>query len=178
MNRAVFLDRDGVINKTIFKMGKPRAPYSLEEFAFIEGVEQAVEVLKAHGFLTVVVTNQPDVARGWVGMEQVELVNNFVHTTLQVNEVMSCFHTDKDNCECRKPRPGMILAAAKKWNIDLTQSFMVGDRLSDVDAGQRAGCLSILVGEGDGASGITPDHHCENLLSASAWILNHSLKLK
>lgn len=178
MNKAVFLDRDGVINKTIVKMGKPRAPYSMEEFAFIEGVEEAVEKLKAEGYLTIVVTNQPDVARGWVGMEQVELVNNYVQNTLQVNDVMSCFHTNEDNCECRKPRPGMILTAAKKWNIDLTQSFMVGDRLSDVEAGQKAGCLSILVGAGDGASEITPDHQCENLLEASSWILNHALKLK
>lgn len=178
MNKAVFLDRDGVINKTIFKMGKPRAPYTMEEFAFVEGVEEAVAALKGNGFLTIVVTNQPDVARGWVAMEQVELVNIFVFNTLQVDEVMSCFHTDKDNCECRKPRPGMLLEAAKKWNIDLRQSFMVGDRLSDVDAGKRAGCLSILVGEGDGATGVTPDHQCENLLAASHWILNHALKLK
>lgn len=178
MNRAVFLDRDGVINKTIFKMGKPRAPYTMEEFAFIEGVELAVKKLKDQGFFTIVVTNQPDVARGWVELKQVELVNDFVFNTLQVNEVVSCFHTDKDNCECRKPKPGMILNAAKKWNIDLTQSFMVGDRLSDVDAGQRAGCISILVGAGDGEGVVTPDHHCENLLQASEWILNNPFKLK
>lgn len=178
MNRAVFLDRDGVINKTIFKMGKPRAPYSMEEFAFIDGVEEAVKKLKADGFLTIIVTNQPDVARGWVGMDKVELVNNFVLKTLQVDEVKSCFHTNEDNCDCRKPRPGMILEAAKKFKIDLAQSFMVGDRLSDVEAGQRAGCTSILVGEGDGATGIMPDYQCENLLAASSWILSHTLKLE
>lgn len=177
MKKAVFLDRDGVINNTLFKMGKPRAPYSMEEFSFIDGVELAVKNLKVAGFLTVVVTNQPDVARGWVGMEQVEIVNNHVLQTLKVTEVMSCFHTDKDDCQCRKPKPGMILQAAKKWDIDLSKSFMVGDRLSDVDAGKRAGCISLLVGPGDGVGSVTPDHQCEDLLSASEWILKQSLKL-
>ncbi len=175
MNRAVFLDRDGVINKTIIKMGKPRAPYTLSEFAFIEGVEVAVRNIQAAGFLTIVVTNQPDVARGWVEMKQVELVNQHVMTTLSVNEIYACFHTDQDNCECRKPKPGMLLAAAQKWNIDLSESFMIGDRASDVDAGLRAGCVSILVGSGAESSGITPDYHCENLLKASEWILKDNV---
>ena len=172
MNKAVFLDRDGVINHTLIKMGKPRAPYTMEEFSFIQGVEEAISKFKAAGFVLIVVTNQPDVSRGWVTMEQVVMVNDHVFKTLGVEEVMSCFHTDADNCHCRKPKPGMILDAAKKWNIDLTKSFMVGDRLSDVDAGQRAGCKSILVGPGDGIGAIIPDHQSENLLTASEWILN------
>lgn len=174
MNKAIFLDRDGVINKTIFKMGKPRAPYTIEEFAFYDGVKEAVQSFKDHGYLIIVVTNQPDVARGWVSMEQVELVNNLVKEHLPVDEIKACFHTDKDQCECRKPKPGMLLEAARVWNIDVSKSFMVGDRLSDVEAGQRAGCKSILVGEGDKVeTSYVPDHHCQDLLSASKWILSN-----
>jgi D-glycero-D-manno-heptose 1,7-bisphosphate phosphatase len=162
MNKAIFLDRDGVINKTIFKMGKPRAPYSMEEFAFIDGVKEATERLKGHGYLLIVVTNQPDVARGWVSREQVDLVNEHVMKSLPLDEIIACFHTDKDKCLCRKPEPGMILEAQKKWDIDLSKSYLVGDRASDIEAAHRAGCHGILVGEGEEYS---------DLKSATDWIL-------
>lgn len=171
MNKAVFLDRDGVINKMFMRMGKMRAPYSLEEFAYIEGVEEAIHALKSAGFILVIVTNQPDVARGWVAMEQVEAVNQFISSNLPIDEVVACFHTEKDQCECRKPKAGMLLTAAKKWDIDLAKSFMVGDRITDVEAGHLAGCQSILVGEGEDTSRIHPEHECTNLLEASQWIL-------
>lgn len=173
MNKAIFLDRDGVINKTIFKMGKPRAPYTLEEFSFIDGVKEAVQSFKDNGFIIIVVTNQPDVARGWVSMEQVELVNNLVKDKLAVDEIKACFHTEKDQCNCRKPKPGMLLEAAESWDIDLEKSFMVGDRLSDVEAGHAAGCKSILVGgEEKPSSVIVPEFYCADLLTASKWILS------
>lgn len=173
MKKAVFLDRDGVINKTLIKMGKPRAPYSLEEFAYIEGVMEAIERLKDRGYILVVVTNQPDVARGWVSREQVDLVNNLVINDLKVDALKSCFHTEKDQCECRKPKPGMLLAAASELSIDLRHSYMVGDRLSDIKAGQSAGCISILVGEGEADSTeVTPDYRCHDLKEATAWILS------
>ena len=172
--KAVFLDRDGVINKTIFRMSKERAPYSLEEFAFIDGVLEAVSELKKAGFLIIVVTNQPDVARGWVKMEQVVLVNNFVKEHLPVDEIKVCFHTEKDNCPCRKPMPGMLLEAGEKWKISFSESFMVGDRESDVVAGQKAGCKSILVGEHSLESlTIQPEHLCSNLREAVEWIKTH-----
>jgi D-glycero-D-manno-heptose 1,7-bisphosphate phosphatase len=175
MNKAVFLDRDGVINQMIFRMGKMRAPYSLEEFAFFEGVPEAIADLKRHDFILVVVTNQPDVARGWVAMEQVELVNNYVTENLAVDEILACFHVDADKCLCRKPQPGMLLTAAKKWDIDLSQSFMVGDRISDVEAGHRAGCRGILVGTGEDTSMLRPDFECADLLEASRWIIKESV---
>lgn len=173
MKKAVFLDRDGVINKTIIKMGKPRAPYTLDEFAYVEGVQEAVTLLKEHGFVLVVVTNQPDVARGWVSREQVDLVNDLVMKELKVDALKSCFHTEKDQCQCRKPRPGMLLEAASELDVDLSKSFMVGDRSSDIKAGQAVGCISILVGEGEADTGeLKPDYRCENLLQASKWLLN------
>jgi D-glycero-D-manno-heptose 1,7-bisphosphate phosphatase len=175
MKKAIFLDRDGVINHTLFKMGKQRAPYTLEEFKFIDGVPEAIAAFKKAGFILIVVTNQPDVARGWVSMDQVNLLNHHVHSHLSVDEIMACFHTEKDNCECRKPKPGMILSAAQKFGIDVTQSFMVGDRMSDVDAGKRAGCRSILVGQAESdVATVLPDYECLNLLEASDWILSHS----
>lgn len=173
MNKAIFLDRDGVINKTIFRMGKQRAPYSIEEFDFFDGVQESVEAFKIAGYLIIVVTNQPDVSRGWVTKNQVDLINNLVQKTLGVHEVLSCFHDNQDNCTCRKPRPGMLLSAAEKWDIDLSKSFMVGDRLSDVDAGLRAGCKSILISKTivkDQA--IIAHHQCIDLAQAAQWIIS------
>lgn len=174
MKRAVFLDRDGVINKTIHRMGKPRAPYSKEELEFFPGVEDAIINFKNAGFVLVIVTNQPDVKRGWVPLSKVEEVNHRVQEVLGVDEIKCCFHDSSDNCECRKPRPGMILEAARSWEIDLENSFMVGDRYSDVDAGKRAGCFSILVGPGDEEGVvIEPDFRAASLLEASQWIIEH-----
>ncbi len=172
MKKAVFLDRDGVINQTIFRRGKPRAPYTLEEFTFLPGVPEAVDFLKDEGFLIVVVTNQPDVARGWVTRDAVDLVNHHVKETLNVLEVKSCFHTEHDACACRKPAPGMLLEASEAYGIDLKESFMIGDRMSDIEAGKRAGCRTILIGEGEGGEKIvTPDHQAESLLLATGWIV-------
>lgn len=171
--KAIFLDRDGVINQTIVKMGKPRAPYSMEEFRFIDGVPEATQELKKLGYLLIVVTNQPDVSRGWVTMDKVIEVNQFVEKSLQVDEIYACFHDQKDMCECRKPKPGMILAAAKKWNIDLSLSFMIGDRESDVEAGVSAGCRTIFIS--DTAPDFQVDYYCSSLLQASYWIKRMTL---
>lgn len=168
--KAVFLDRDGVINQTIFKMGKPRAPYTLEEFAFCPGVPEAISFLKEQGFILVVVTNQPDVSRGWVTREAVDLVNDYVSQVLSLPDIRSCFHTESDKCECRKPRPGMLMDAASDYGIDLKESFMVGDRISDIEAGRNAGCKTILISEHD-TDGASPDHMAPSLLMASSWIV-------
>jgi D-glycero-D-manno-heptose 1,7-bisphosphate phosphatase len=177
-SRAVFLDRDGVINNTLFKMGKMRAPYSLDEFSFIGGVPEAVKLLKQKGFVLIVVTNQPDVARGWVSRDQVDVVNGFIMQELELDDLFACFHTEKDDCQCRKPRPGMILSAERKWNVDLAKSFMVGDRMSDVEAGLSAGCKTILVGEGEVDIGVrAPHHHCRDLLEAATGIINQEVSL-
>lgn len=167
--RAVFLDRDGVINQTIFRMGKPRAPYTLEEFSFLPGVEEAVSFLREEGFELVIVTNQPDVARGWVSREAVDLVNDYVSRALGIEDVRACFHTEHDNCDCRKPKPGMLLAAAKDHDIDLENSFMVGDRGSDIEAGRNAGCKTVLISNSAEEGG--PDHIASSLLAATGWIV-------
>jgi D-glycero-D-manno-heptose 1,7-bisphosphate phosphatase len=156
MKRAIFLDRDGVINKLIIREGKAQAPYVLEEFSLYPGVEEALKIIKDSGYLAIIVTNQPDVARGWVKKESVELINAKIQELLPIDEIKICFHINSDNCDCRKPRPGMLLEAGRDWDIDFKASFMVGDRYGDVSAGAQAGCKTILIGTGD-AQG---DHPC------------------
>ena len=170
--RAIFLDRDGVINKLIMRDGKGRAPYALEDFELLPGVVEACERLKAAGFLTIIVTNQPDVARGWVEEERVHLINNKIKELLPIDDIKICFHNDKDGCDCRKPMAGMLLSAAQEWEIDLAESFMIGDRYGDVSAGVKAGCVTFLVGEGD-AQGHhpAPDHKVNSLLEGALRIL-------
>lgn len=173
MRRAVFLDRDGVINKLIPRDGIPRAPYQLEDVSIFPGVLEAVAALKAAGFLIIIVTNQPDAVRGWVSFENVHAVNDLIAGQLKVDGVKVCFHDSKDNCQCRKPRPGMLLAAAQEHEIDLPNSFMVGDRFSDVAAGVSAGCTSILIESGDKQlNNPAPDFVTDSLLAASEWILS------
>jgi D-glycero-D-manno-heptose 1,7-bisphosphate phosphatase len=168
--RAIFLDRDGVINKTFFKDGKSRAPFQLDHFEFLPGVAEAVEIFHAAGFLTVVVTNQPDVKRGWVDKSLVETFNKLVADTLRVHDIWVCYHIDEDSCECRKPKPGLLLEAAEKWKIDLSRSFMIGDRYSDIEAGRAAGCKTVLIGAGEGDEIVLPDLKANSLLEASQII--------
>lgn len=149
-NRAVFLDRDGVINKCILRNGKLQAPYEIHEFEFLPGVREGIELLKSQGFLIIVVTNQPDVSRGWVPKENVEAVNAKVKNDLNVLSIKTCYHDTYDDCACRKPKPGMILEAAGEFNINLSESFLMGDRYTDIAAGSAAGLkASILIGVGD-----------------------------
>jgi D-glycero-D-manno-heptose 1,7-bisphosphate phosphatase len=148
MVSAVFLDRDGVINANMVREGKPVAPTSLADFRILPGAVEAVRRLKQAGYLIVVVTNQPDVANGLTSRETLAAMHANICELMPINEIMVCFHTAADNCACRKPKPGMILAAAKKYDIDLNSSYIVGDRWRDVLAGQAAGCGTIFVDYG------------------------------
>ncbi len=170
MKKAIFLDRDGVLNQTVFRNGKPRAPYTLEEFSLFEGVKEAIQLFRELDYVLIVVTNQPDVARGWVSREAVEMVNNKIRELIHLDDIKICFHTEKDNCQCRKPRPGMLMEAANEWKIDFKESFMIGDRHSDVEAGLSAGCKTILIGEGDNSSSVKPDFQKSSLLEAAHMI--------
>ena len=167
MKKAVFLDRDGVLNKLILRDGKAQAPYSLEEFALFPGVIEALTIIKDAGYLAIVVTNQPDVARGWVKKENVELVNSKIKELLPIDDIRICYHTNSDNCLCRKPLPGMLTEAAELWDIDLKESWMVGDRYGDITAGHKAGCKTVLIGAGDTQGDHSvPDFKAELLIDA------------
>ncbi len=143
--RAVFLDRDGVINRAIVRDGKPYPPDSLETLEILPGVAGALESLRAAGFLNVVVTNQPDVATGKQRREIVEALNHHLQVNLSLVATKVCYHAEAESCDCRKPKPGMLLAAAREMNIDLGRSFLVGDRWRDVGAAQAAGCRALFI---------------------------------
>jgi D-glycero-D-manno-heptose 1,7-bisphosphate phosphatase len=146
MNRAVFLDRDGVLNRNLVENGTLVPPRRVDDFRLIEGVVEATRALRTAGFKLVVVTNQPDVARGTLAPSTLEAMHRLLADQVPLDAIECCPHDDHHACECRKPRPGMLLRAARRLDLDLGRSFMVGDRWRDIDAGHAAGCRTILVG--------------------------------
>ena len=160
LSPAVFLDRDGVLNEPVMRDRRPYAQLDPEALSVIEGVGPLLAELKALGFLLIVVTNQPDVARGTVTREAVERIHERLRRELPaLDAVFACFHDDEDGCTCRKPRPGLLLDAARSFGVDLGRSFLVGDRWRDVDAGRAAGCTTVFVdyGWGERAPSFPPD---------------------
>jgi D-glycero-D-manno-heptose 1,7-bisphosphate phosphatase len=145
VRRAVFLDRDGVLNRAIVRAGKPYAPTTIDQFELLPDVREATYALRGAGFLVVVVTNQPDVAAGRQSRATVAAMHERLRGAIAVDDIRVCFHTDADACSCRKPGPGMLRAAAREWHIDLRASVMVGDRWRDIDAGRAAGCRTVWV---------------------------------
>lgn len=143
--RAVFLDRDGVLNRAVVRDGKPYPPASLEELEILPGVAQALKELRAAGFLNIVVTNQPDVATGKQRREVVEAINARLSEELTLDAIKVCYHADADHCACRKPKPGMLLEAAGELAVNLKESYLVGDRWRDVAAGNAAGCRVLFI---------------------------------
>lgn len=145
MHKAIFLDRDGVINKLILRNNKPDSPKNLSELEFLPNVDLALKKAKEMGLLTIIITNQPEIARGRFLYEEVEEIHNYIKQHLLIDDIFMCPHDDVDNCNCRKPKPGMIYKAKEKWNIDLKNSFVIGDRWRDIEAGKQAGCITFLV---------------------------------
>jgi len=170
--RAVFLDRDGVLNENLVRNNRPYAPRSLDEFRLLPGVEEAVRRLKAAGFLTIVVTNQPDVADGITPRAVVDAMHAELRRRVPLDDIKICFHNNADRCACRKPLPGLILEAAAERGIDLAASYLVGDRWRDIKAGQAAGCHSIFIDYGfKQDEAIEPDAIVRSLPEAVAYIL-------
>ena len=170
MRRAVFLDRDGVINKAVLRNGKPYPPQRIEEFLIYPEATAACLQLKAGGFILVVVTNQPDVGRGTQKREIVEAMHDRVCALLPIDRVEVCY--DSALSEFYKPAPGMLLRAAGELSLDLSASFMVGDRWRDIDCGRAVGCTTILIDRGyDEGLREQPDHRVTSLLEAAQIIL-------
>jgi len=144
-NKAIFLDRDGVINKVIIRNGKPSSPRKLEEFEIFPNVKKCLEAFKEMGFLNIVFTSQPDISRGNLKIEDLEKMHKLILETLPVDDIKFCPHDDIDNCFCRKPKPGLILEASKEWSVDLKKSWVIGDRWKDIEAGKAAGCKTIMM---------------------------------
>jgi D-glycero-D-manno-heptose 1,7-bisphosphate phosphatase len=144
--RAIFLDRDGVLNHPVMRDDKPYPPARVEDVEVYPGLREQLQRLKDRGFVLIVVTNQPDVARGTTPRETVEGINDLIAREIPaIDRFIVCFHDNKDGCDCRKPRPGMLLTAAAEFDIDLARSYMVGDRRGDVEAGIAAGSRTIFI---------------------------------
>jgi D-glycero-D-manno-heptose 1,7-bisphosphate phosphatase len=172
--KAVFLDRDGVLIACVVRNGRPYPPLTMEEVEILPGVAEAVRQLSAAGYLLLGASNQPDVGRGTISKEFVEAVNRRLLEELpHIREIDACYDFD-DASPRRKPNPGMLLDAARKYDIDLTKSFMVGDRAKDVEAGRRAGCRTIFIDHGYRETRPEPpaDFTTDSLSSAAQWILN------
>lgn len=175
MIRAVFIDRDGtlIVEKNYL--------HKIEDVEFIPGTGRALARLKKKGFLLILITNQSGVARGYFTMDDVQRVHRHIVGALQrdgatLDGIYICPHQPEDNCECRKPKTKLIQDAAAKYQIDLKQSFMVGDRELDIEMGQRVGCRGVLVRTGYGEKVIAgnlarPDFIASDLPAAAEWIL-------
>jgi len=144
-NRAIFLDRDGTLNEIIYRNGKPESPRYFSEFKFIDGIYNVIFTFKSIGYYIIIATNQPDIARNKLTMLELGRMHSYINEKLPIDDILVCPHDDKDNCSCRKPKPGMLLDAAKKYNLDLSRSFMIGDSLKDMGAAKNAGCKGILI---------------------------------
>jgi D-glycero-D-manno-heptose 1,7-bisphosphate phosphatase len=178
--RIVFLDRDGVINRALERASKPYPPRSLEEFEILPEVPAACAKLKAAGFLLVVATNQPDVGRGTIEKALVEKIHEQMLAHLPIDRVEVCYHPGQgqSDCDCRKPKPGMLIRAARELNADLAQCWMVGDRWRDVDCGHNAGCRTIFIDRGYAEElRQKPDFRAKDLIEAADIILARISKI-
>lgn len=143
--RAVFLDRDGVLVETLVREGRAFAALTLDEFRLCPDAGPQVARILAAGFLPIVFTNQPEMARGTLSATTLGRMHERLRAAVGVADIFVCPHDDGADCACRKPRPGMLHAAAARWGIDLLGSFVVGDRWRDIDAGRAVGCYSVLL---------------------------------
>lgn len=144
-NRAIFLDRDGVLTVSTVRKGKGYAPLSLDQFRFYPGVANCVNRIRELGFIPILVSNQPDVANGLLPIHVLEQMNQKIRQELDITEINNCTHNNENQCLCRKPKPGMLTASANKLGINMNESWMIGDRDGDISAGIAAGCRTIFI---------------------------------
>ena len=172
MRGAVFLDRDGVINQALVRGGHPFSPASVSEFAWVAGIHAVAGQLHSAGFQLFCVTNQPDVGRGFQDMAVVEELHQVVMKELPLEKIYTCYHDGVIACDCRKPKPGLILEGASDYGLDLEQAWLVGDRWKDIDAGNTAGCQTVFVDYGyDEHLRTPPDHVITDIKELPGLIL-------
>ncbi len=170
---AVFLDRDGVINRAIVQDGKPYPPPSAAALEIPSEVPAALRRLRLRGLLLIVVTNQPDVARRKTTRASVEEIHDTLARLLPLDDIFTCFHSGEQRCACRKPKPGLLLKAARSHGIALEKSFLVGDRWRDILAGHKAGCRTVWIDRGYSEPPPQPPAEARvlSLAQAAQWIL-------
>lgn len=180
--KAVFLDRDGVLTVPEFREGRSFAPTSLDALAFYEDAADAVRALNDAGFIVIVVTNQPDIGAGKVDAAIIDEMHARLRATMPVDDIEVAIETRQQAkglvSDRRKPGTGMLMSAAERWNIDLNTSYMVGDRGSDVEAGLRAGCTSIFIDLGYEAELAATGQAVtvKSVSEAAAWIIAEERK--
>ena len=172
--KAVFIDRDGVLNKSKVINKKPYAPSTLEEFCILPDTVEPLIELKTENYILAVVTNQPDVGNGFLEKEVVEEMHQQLIDRLPIDIIKVCYHHQLEDCECRKPKPGMLIEIANEFNVDLQHSYMIGDRKSDIEAGIAVGCKTIFIDNGYDKSErpIFTDKSAGNLVESAEYILN------
>lgn len=172
MHRAVFFDRDGVLNETTIRDGLPIGPVKFEDFIIVRAVPEELSRLKRAQFKIIVVTNQPEISRGGLKLHTLDAMHRRLLNSAPIDAIYYCPHDDRDGCNCRKPKPGMLVEAAREHDIDLGQSFMVGDRWRDTEAGKAVGCSTILIHHGYNENVVSiPNYTANNLRDAIEYIL-------
>ena len=174
--RAVFLDRDGVLNRPIIRDLRPNPPMRLDDLTLYEDARESCARLKVAGFRLIVVTNQPDVGRGTLSSATVEAMHEVLRRDLPaIDSIEVCYHAGArygEPCGCRKPSPGMLLCAAAEFNLDLHASYLVGDRWRDVDCARAAGCRAIFIDRGyEEQLRAAPDFVAQTLTEAVDFVL-------
>lgn len=145
MKRAVFFERDGILNDVRLGPKHQITPLTLEEFKVNKGAEEPLRGLKAAGFVLIATTNQPGLSRGYLSRRELDRMHDVVRRSFPLDDLMVCPHDENDHCPCRKPRPGLLIEAAFKWHLSLDHSFVVSDKWQDAEAARTAGCTSLLL---------------------------------
>ena len=146
MQSAAFLDRDGVLNRLVMRDGRAVSPRRLDEFELLPGVAPAVKALRRAGLRVIVVTNQPDLARGTLDPVELQRMHRRLRRAVGLDAIYTCPHNDAAGCACRKPKAGLLQQASREWDLHLEASFLVGDSWKDVAAGKAAGCATVVIG--------------------------------
>lgn len=168
------MDRDGVINRGFVENGKSYAPRRVEDFKLLPYVKESIKKLINNGFLIIIITNQPDISNGLLSLDVLHLMHNKLRKKITLTDIYFCPHSKNENCECRKPKPGMIVAAAKKYKINFSKSFLVGDRSSDIEAGKKVGCRLIFINRNyKETKPICQEKTVNNLRRATHYILKN-----
>ena len=174
-HKAVFIDRDGTLNRDVPYCSCP------EDLELLPEVAKAIRLLNQHDFKVVVITNQSGIARGYFNEEMLEQIHHTMREKLTshgaaIDAVYYCPHHPEEDCACRKPKPALLWRAGRELNLDVAHSFVVGDRPEDIQMGKQAGCLSVLVAQDSSRTTenreVAPDHVAKDLLKAAVWIVN------
>jgi len=145
MVKAIFLDRDGIVNKAIVEKGLPYSPTRLGDIFLTDGIKDLIKKWHDEEYIVIVVTNQPDVANHIITKNKVDKINNYLKSIALFDDIFTCYHNGKDDCDCKKPKTGLFLQAKEKYDIDFSQSYVIGDRWKDIEAGKNIGCKTIFV---------------------------------